>query len=109
MKKVPIVIAIVSLYAFFFQITPYIGVSDNIIFLMLCLAPFLVLYMAYVILKYGKPSRYTFEERFYDDFDYIRNGKESKWYLTTNCMNQIETNRLKNIGPGKNRGRTKTN
>jgi hypothetical protein len=30
--------------------------------------------MAYVILKYGKPSKYTFEERFYEDHDYERNG-----------------------------------
>jgi hypothetical protein len=28
--------------------------------------------MAYVILNYGKPSKYTFEERFYDDLDYKR-------------------------------------
>jgi hypothetical protein len=30
----------------------------------------------YVILKYGKPSEHTFEERFYDDWDYKRNGRE---------------------------------
>jgi len=43
---------------------------------MFLLSPLVVTYMAYVILKYGKPSEYTFEERFYDDYDYIRNGRE---------------------------------
>ena len=76
MKKLPVVISIVALYALFFQLTPFIGTPVNIIFGMFFLSPFLVIYMAYVILKYGKPSRYTFEERFYDDYDYIRNGKE---------------------------------
>jgi hypothetical protein len=28
--------------------------------------------MVYVILRFGKPSKYTFEEKFYDDLDYSR-------------------------------------
>ncbi|MGZ4049341.1 MAG: hypothetical protein ACXVNN_08255 [Bacteroidia bacterium] len=76
MKKVPFVITIATLYALFFQIAPYIGVPDQIIFGMFLFSPCVILYMAYVILKYGKPSPYTFEERFYDDFNYIRNGRE---------------------------------
>jgi hypothetical protein len=40
---------------------------------MFILSPFVVIYMAYVILKYGKPSKHTFEERFYEDHDYERN------------------------------------
>lgn len=76
MKKVPIVIIIATLYALFFQIAQYIVVSDQLIFGMFLFSPFVILYMAYVILKYGKPSPYTFEERFYDDFNYIRNGRE---------------------------------
>jgi hypothetical protein len=76
MKKVPVVITIVTLFALFFQFMPYLGISDQIIFGMFLLSPLVVLYMAYVILKYGKPSAYTFEERFYDDYDYVRNGRE---------------------------------
>jgi len=76
MKKVPVVITIATLYALFFQLTPYIGIPDRLIFGIFLLSPFVVLYMAYVILKYGKPSAYTFEERFYDDYDYVRNGRE---------------------------------
>ena len=76
MKKVPFVISIVTLYAIFFNMAPHMGISLEIIFAMFFLSPFLILYMAYVILKYGKPSGNTFEERFYDDWDYRRNGKE---------------------------------
>ncbi len=76
MKKVPLVIFIATLYALFFQATPFIGIPDDVIFAMFLLSPFIVLYMVYVVLKFGKPSSYTFEERFYDDYDYMRNGKE---------------------------------
>lgn len=76
MKKVGVTIFIATLYALFFQVTPYIGIPDQVIFGMFLLSPFVVLYMAYVILKHGRPSSYTFEERFYDDYDYVRNGKE---------------------------------
>jgi hypothetical protein len=76
MKKVPIAIGIVTLYALFFQVTPYINIPASIVFGMFLLSPFLVICMAYIILKYGKPSQYTFEEKFYDDYDYVRNGRE---------------------------------
>jgi hypothetical protein len=76
MKKLPVIVSLVTLYALFFQLTPYIGMPADIIFGMFLLSPLLVIYMAYAILKYGKPAKYTFEERFYDDYDYKRNGRE---------------------------------
>ena len=76
MKKLPVVITIVTLYGLLFQLTPYMGIPANIIFGMFLLSPFLVTYMVYLILRFGKPSKYTFEERFYDDYDYTRNGRE---------------------------------
>jgi hypothetical protein len=76
MKSVPVVVGFVTFYAMLFQAAIYLELPENIIFTMFFLSPFLVLYMVYVILKYGKPSPYTFEERFYDDWDYKRNGKE---------------------------------
>lgn len=72
MKKPAIVITLATLYLIIFQLSPYIGASDEAIIAMFILSPFIVIYMAYVILKYGKPSGNTFEERFYDDFDYKR-------------------------------------
>jgi hypothetical protein len=32
-------------------------------------SPFIVLWMVFSILKYGEPSKYTFDERFYDDME----------------------------------------
>ena len=76
MKIVPFVITLVTAYLFFFQLCPFIGINDDIIISMFILSPFMVITMVYVILKYGKPSTYTFDERFYDDLDYKRNGTE---------------------------------
>lgn len=67
MKKVPVVIGLVTLFAVFYNISPYIGIPADAIVFMYILSPFLVIYMAYVILKYGEPSLHTFDERFYED------------------------------------------
>lgn len=72
MKKPAIVIILATLYLLIFQLSPYIGASDEAIIAMFILSPFIVICVAYVILKYGKSSGHTFEERFYDDFDYKR-------------------------------------
>lgn len=74
-KKVPATIAVVTAYAAFYQVAPFVGVATGVIIALWLLSPFVVCYMAYVILKYGEPSPHTFEERFYDDLDYWRNGK----------------------------------
>ena len=76
MKKIKTVVAIVTLYLMLFQASPYIGFPDEVIFMMFCLSPFLVIYMVLVILKNGEPSKHTFDEKFYDDFDYKRKGRE---------------------------------
>ena len=74
MKKPAIIITLSTLYLIIFQVSPYIGIPDEAIIAMFILSPFVVIYMAYVILKYGKPSKHTFEERFYEDHDYERNN-----------------------------------
>ena len=76
MRNVPAVVIFVTLYAICFQLAIYFQLPENIIFLMFTLSPFLVLYMVYIVLRYGKPSKYTFDDKFYDDHDYFRNGKE---------------------------------
>ncbi len=73
MKKPAIVITLATLYLLFFKVSPYMGVPDEAIIAMFILAPFIVIYMVFVVLKYGKPSKFTFEERFYEDHDYKRN------------------------------------
>jgi hypothetical protein len=73
MKKVPFAILSSTLFVFFYNLSPYLGIPDSIIFAMFLISPFIVIYMVYIVLKFGTPSKYTFEERFYDDLDYVRN------------------------------------
>jgi len=67
MKKEHIAVSFVTLYLLLFQSAPYIGIPGDIIFIMFFLSPFLVIGMVYIVLKYGEPSKNTFEEKFYDD------------------------------------------
>lgn len=76
MKKVSVITTLVTLYAIFFQVALVTQMDDKIIFTLFFFSPFLVIYMAYTILKNGKPSGYDFDEKFYEDHDYRRNGKE---------------------------------
>ena len=74
MKKPAVIISLATFYLLFFKASPFIGIPDEAIIAMFILSPFVVIYMVYVILRYGKPSKHTFEERFYEDHDYERNG-----------------------------------
>ncbi len=76
-KKSSTGIAIVTIYFIVFQLLVQLNLDVSVIFSMLFFAPFVILYMVYAVLKDGKPSKYTFEERFYDDWDYRRNVKEN--------------------------------
>ena len=76
MKRVAVVVTLVTLFAIFFQLSPTLGVPDRLIYAMFIIAPFLLIFMVYTILKHGEPSGKTFDEQFYDDWDYKRNGIE---------------------------------
>ena len=69
MKKTAIIITIATLYVLLYHSSPIVGLPDEFIIGMFIFAPIVVIYMVYVVLKYGKPSSHTFEERFYEDFD----------------------------------------
>ena len=72
MKRPAVIIFLATLYLLFFHASPILDAPNWVIIALFILSPFVVIYMAYVILKYGKPSQHTFEERFYDDYDYKR-------------------------------------
>ena len=82
MKKVPVVVTLATLFAVIFNIAPHINISEQVIWFMFACSPLVVITTAYVILKYGKPSVNTWDDRFYDDWNYKRNGKEE---LDENC------------------------
>lgn len=76
MKKIIVPITVATLYAVFFQCAILFGMSDGVVFTLFFFSPFLVLGLAYIILKDGQPSQHRFDERFYDDWSYRRNGSE---------------------------------
>jgi Flp pilus assembly protein TadB len=50
---------------------------ENIVVAMFIISPFLVIWMVYRVLRYGKPSGRTFSEYFYDDVDHKRIREEN--------------------------------
>lgn len=78
MEKIKSPIIFASSFWLFYQLSPYIGFSDNFIITMYILSPLVVLWMAYRILKDGAPSGRSFDEYFYDDIDYKRNKSDKE-------------------------------
>jgi len=74
MKRPAVIIFLATLYLLFFHASPILDVPNWVIIALFILSPLVVIYIAYAILKYRKPSKYTFEERFYEDHGYERNG-----------------------------------
>ena len=69
MKRPAVIIFLATLYLLFFNASPHLDVPNWVIITLFILSPIVVIY---VVLKYGKPSKYTFEERFYEDHDFER-------------------------------------
>jgi RsiW-degrading membrane proteinase PrsW (M82 family) len=76
MKKVHIAITVVTLFLAVFQSARFITMPQELIIAMFLMSPFVMLLLVLIVLKYGEPSKYTFDDRFYDDHDYKRNGTE---------------------------------
>lgn len=76
MQNIRMPVLLVTLFAFAYQATPYLGFDADLIVALFILSPFVLIWMVYRILRDGKPSPHTWEERFYDDFDYQRRGRE---------------------------------
>jgi len=78
MKKELLAIIAGTLYLIMFHLSPYMGISYVMINIIFMCSPLVIISMVYVVLKYGKPSKHTFEDRFYDDWDYKRNVIEKR-------------------------------
>jgi hypothetical protein len=76
MQNIKWPIGIVTCYLIIYQSAAFLGFSDNIVVAMYVASPFLLFWLVYKILKDGIPSERTFDEYFYDDYDYKRNGVE---------------------------------
>ncbi|HMO32297.1 MAG TPA: hypothetical protein PKE63_02595 [Lacibacter sp.] len=78
MKQIRFPVMTVTLLAFLYQLTPWVGFSEGAIFGLFALSPVAVIWMVYRVLKYGTPSSYTWDEKFYEDHAYTRQGSEEK-------------------------------
>ena len=61
MRNVTAVVSFVTLCALLYQS----AILMSLILSLFALSPFLVIYMVYVVLKYGSPVPDTFEDKFY--------------------------------------------
>lgn len=76
MQKIRNTILGVTLFMVCYQFLPFAGVSDRLILGLFLISPFIMIWMVYKVLKQGKATDKTWEDYFYEDFDYRRNGKE---------------------------------
>ena len=68
MKKMHVVAALIILFVLFYIIAPFIDISERSVFVLFSIAPFLIVCIVSLVLKYGNHGK-TFNERFYEDLD----------------------------------------
>ena len=76
MARIKIPVIGVTLFMVIYNLLPFFGVHSNLIIALFIVSPFAVIWMVYAVLKNGTPSQKTWDEHFYEDYDYRRNGKE---------------------------------
>ncbi|MES2329063.1 MAG: hypothetical protein V4539_05625 [Bacteroidota bacterium] len=76
MKKITLAVTIAVIYLIAYLTAVCASADIKILFGMFILSPFVLIFMVYTVLKHGTPSKYTFDERRYDDWG--QRGSESK-------------------------------
>jgi len=69
MKNIQFPVIAVTLFAVIYNALPFFEVGDWLIMLLFSISSIAVIWMAYRILKYGTPSKHTWEEKFYEDVE----------------------------------------
>lgn len=67
MKSTRIALAFSTIYLMVYALLCTLETTIPIAMLMFSISPFVVIGMVYTIIRYGNPSKYTFEERMYED------------------------------------------
>jgi ABC-type sulfate transport system permease subunit len=67
MKAVNLAIGIATTYLIIYTLLCATDTAIPLIMLMFSLSPLVVIGMVYAVIRHGKPSNHTFEERFYED------------------------------------------
>lgn len=73
MQRIHLPIFLATLFVLVYNLSPYMGFSDNAITAMFLVSPLVVIWMVIRVLKDGQPSTQSFTEHFYEDYAYTRN------------------------------------
>jgi len=76
MKHIETPVILATGYMIIYNLLPFWGYSDDLIIALFIFSPFVLVWLAITILKKGEPSNKEWDEFFYEDFSYRRNGKE---------------------------------
>lgn len=72
MEKIKTPILLSTLYVFVYLAACELDESLRLPVFLFSLSPLPVIWMVYRVLRDGTPSAFTFKERFYDDYNYVR-------------------------------------
>ena len=72
MERIKSPIYFSTLFLVVYVIVSHAESVANISLIMFSISPIVVLWLAYKILRDGRPSGQTFKQKFYDDHDYTR-------------------------------------
>ncbi|MCH8546160.1 MAG: hypothetical protein LAT54_05460 [Cryomorphaceae bacterium] len=72
MEKIKLPIILTTIYLFLFVVISTFDALLALTFLLVSLSPIPIIWMVYRVLRDGTPSPHTFEERFYEDYEYER-------------------------------------
>jgi hypothetical protein len=70
MEKIKAPILIATIYLFVYAITAQFETNIQLTIMLFSLSPLPVIWMVWRVLRDGTPSQFTFQERFYEDYDY---------------------------------------
>lgn len=98
MKRIHFPIFLATLYVVIYQLSPYMGFTENAIISMFVLSPVVVIWMVVRVLKDGEPSTKTFTDHFYEDYAYrripVREACEEELPNTTGASQNSNTDLL---------------
>lgn len=77
MHKIKFPIIIFTGFIIVYNALFFFSISKWVLFFLFFIAPIALIWMVYKILKFGKPSQQSWDEYFYEDHEYKRNGNEA--------------------------------
>jgi hypothetical protein len=69
MENIKYPVVITTLIVLIYHMSPFLGATYTVVLSLFTISTVAYFWMVYTILVKGTPSRYTFEEKWYDDAD----------------------------------------